>query len=89
MKALLKNGVIIQTCLEEFEVHPDYTWMDCPEDCTTEWAYADGLFVKPKPIVEALDTGILQQEKINALWKFCDTGDKSAIEEIKSREGKL
>jgi hypothetical protein len=89
MKALIKLGQIVQVSKKPFKAHPDYIWMDCPDDCTTEWSYSDGLFAKPEPVIEPKDHGKLQQEKINALWAFCDSGDKSEIEEIKKREANL
>jgi len=31
MKALILNGIVVDTAVEEFEVHPSLTWVDCPE----------------------------------------------------------
>lgn len=51
MKALVYQGKIVQVALQEFDVHPDYSWHDCPDECTTEWAFNDGVFEAPVPVV--------------------------------------
>lgn len=43
MKALINNNKIVQVESDSFEVHPDFKWVDCPDDCKTDWIYDDGL----------------------------------------------
>lgn len=45
-KALIHNNKIVQVESESFEVHPNFTWVDCPDDCDTSWSY-DGSECKP------------------------------------------
>lgn len=83
MKALIKLGQIIQVEEKEFPVHPDYKWIDCPDDCSTFWSYVDGIFTPPIPEKPFVDPQLDMNKKINAMWQFCDTGDRSAIDAIK------
>lgn len=50
MKALILRGQIIQVAAQEFVVHPDYKWVDCPDDCTTDWLVIDGVITRPTPV---------------------------------------
>lgn len=45
-KALIHNNKIIQVEDTSFEVHSDFKWIDCPDDCDTSWSY-DGSECKP------------------------------------------
>ena len=83
MKALIKNGQIVQVSETEFEVHPDYQWVDCPEDCSTHWVYVDGIFLAPVPEQPMHDPSEILNKKLDAVWHFCDTGDRSIIDEVK------
>ena len=55
MKALILRGTIIQVAAQEFEVHPDYQWVDCPDNCTTDWEYLNGVLTPPSPIIPTVD----------------------------------
>lgn len=83
MKALILRGQIIQVCEQEFEVHPDYQWVDCPGECSTNWIYQDGVFLQPEPEVTIPDPNDIINKKIDAMWHFCDTGDRSVIDTVK------
>ena len=37
MKALILNNVVVDLSQTVFEVHPNLTWMDAPEGCSTGW----------------------------------------------------
>jgi hypothetical protein len=87
MKALIKNNQIVQVSANEFEVHPDYKWMDCPDNCTTEWAYSNEQFIEPVIIPDPVDSLPLREEMIKAMWRFCSTGDKTSIDAIKDQVG--
>jgi len=51
MKALIFKNKVIDIAEVEFEVHPQMTWMDCPDDCKAgEWELVDGnLQAIPEP----------------------------------------
>ena len=49
MKALInKNNEIVDVQFDEltFEVHPDFVWVDCPDETTIDYLYVDGEFVE-------------------------------------------
>jgi hypothetical protein len=83
MKALILRGQIVQVAAKEFVVHPDYQWVQCPDDCTTEWIYQDEVFIAPEPEKPFIDSQDVMNKKLNAIWHFCDTGDRSAIDAVK------
>lgn len=82
MKALIKDNKIVQVVEEQFEVHPDYKWVDCPNDCNTFWTYINSEFVPPEPIHEDLDPLPMRDEMINALWKAVSMEDKSEMAQV-------
>ena len=49
MKALIFNNKIVQVAAADFPVNASMQWLDCPEGCTTEWTYTDGVFSPPAP----------------------------------------
>lgn len=72
MKALispLENNRICQIEPDNatFEIAPPLFWTICPDDCTTEWTYAEGQFIAPQPHIPTADEnkttaiGLLQQ----------------------------
>ena len=75
MKALVYQGKIVQIQEQSFDVHPNYQWFDCPNDCTLDWVFADGVISPPTPIV-------LSPEEVLALFQL---EIKSALDE-KARE---
>lgn len=85
MKALIKNNIIAQISEKEFLVHPDYRWVDCPDNCDTLWTFENDLFIPPVPVIEPEDNNFINLKKLDALWKFCDTGDRADIDKIKSQ----
>lgn len=70
MKALVYQGKIVQVAAQEFEVHPDYSWHDCPDACTTEWSFNDGVFEAPVPVVPTTEE--LLKEYKDAIRVFLD-----------------
>ncbi|HCJ1046005.1 TPA: hypothetical protein NQN30_000394 [Legionella pneumophila] len=69
MKALIdKENNVIQVQENEFEVHPDFKWVECPNNCEYGWIYENGE-VKPKP-VEPMDTQQLLQIFNQAIQDF-------------------
>jgi hypothetical protein len=50
MKALIspnENNRICQVEAQDFPVADPLFWDTCPNDCTTEWTYVDGVFEPP------------------------------------------
>jgi len=47
MKALIHNGIVIQVCESEFEVHPSMSWVYAADDCQPDWKYENGQFIAP------------------------------------------
>ena len=43
MKALILDNNVVDVVAEEFPVGPDFTWMDCSDDCRAgHWEVKDG-----------------------------------------------
>lgn len=58
MKALIspnENNRICQVQTKDFPVASPLFWDDCPNDCTTEWTYADGFFSPPQAHIPTAD----------------------------------
>ena len=49
MKALILNNQIVQVEQKAFPVAPELIWLDCPENCTTEWSFDGTNFLEPQP----------------------------------------
>ena len=63
MKALIEtfnNHRIAQIEPDDqiFQVVPTLQWVDCPEDCQTDWSYCNGQFIPPTPT--GMATEVLQ-----------------------------
>ena len=58
MKALIspsENNRICQVEAQDFPVAEPLFWVDCPNDCTTEWTYVNEVFIPPAPYVPTAD----------------------------------
>jgi hypothetical protein len=44
-----ENNRICQVQDTDFPIAEPLFWETCPEDCTTEWTYVDGVFEPPAP----------------------------------------
>lgn len=60
MKALispLENNRIcqIEPDSDTFPIAEPLFWTICPDDCTTEWTYAEGQFIPPQPHIPTAD----------------------------------
>ena len=53
MKALIFNNLLLEVAEVAFEVHSSMEWIDVPDECTSEWIYANGTV---SPYVEPTDT---------------------------------
>ena len=51
MRALIHNTRIVQIVAEDFPVHKDLHFIDCADDCTTDWTLVDGVPTAPAPKV--------------------------------------
>lgn len=48
MKALIDTeNKVIDVKEVPFDVHPNFKWIDCPEDCKWGWIYQDGQLIPP------------------------------------------
>jgi hypothetical protein len=47
MKALILENKVVDTAEVEFEVSSALSWIDCPDDCNTEWTLIDGVLTAP------------------------------------------
>lgn len=59
MKALIlpvENNRIVQVELNEFPVAEPLYWIDCPDDCSTNWTYVNGQFYPP--VISIIDLTI-------------------------------
>jgi len=90
MYALIQDNNIVQVAAEQFPVHPSMTWVECPDDCTTQWQYEDGQCVEPVPVEvskedverEALDLAIRDKLREIAMAELKVDGtvdDKGAL----------
>jgi hypothetical protein len=50
-----ENNRICQVQETDFPVADPLFWVDCPEDCATDWTYVDGEFLPPAPYVPTAD----------------------------------
>lgn len=48
MKALIQDGLVVQVCDAEFEVHQSLCWVDATQDCEAGWSYDSGVFTPPQ-----------------------------------------
>lgn len=46
-KALILNGNVVDIVEQEFDVHSDFTWVDCDSTVTTKHTYDGSAFVAP------------------------------------------
>ena len=96
MKALIYENLVVDVAEEAFEIHPSYTWVDCPDYVTRgDYSY-DGvsfsLIVPPMP-VEEVRTHI-DEWKATLLAEVAEWGDlnseqtayKEAVEAIDSSD---
>jgi hypothetical protein len=52
MKALILDNRVVEIATEEFEVHASMAWMECSNECTTEWTLESGVLTAPAPYVD-------------------------------------
>ena len=67
MKALIHDNKIVQVWKEAFDVHPDFTWIDCPDDCNTLWEYKEGIC---QPVIIPDDEIKKQKKAVNASARY-------------------
>ena len=55
-KVLILDGKVQQVADEEFEVHSDWTWMDCSDDSVNrQWTLVDGILTPPDTSIKSSD----------------------------------
>jgi hypothetical protein len=52
MKALIFNNHVMQVSSEPFEVHDEWTWVDCNDDVEQGYTFENGKFIPPAPVPE-------------------------------------
>ena len=50
MKALIADNKVIEIAETEFEVNPNWQWVDCDDSITTRHTYEDGTFTAPTTV---------------------------------------
>jgi hypothetical protein len=72
MKALILGGKVVDTAEVEFEVHESMTWMDCSEDCNSDWTLENGVLTAPAPYVDTRTYAELRAEAYPSLTEQAD-----------------
>ena len=62
MRALIFENSVVDVVATEFEVHESMTWMDCTNDCTSNWTLESGVLTAPAPYVDTRTYVELRQE---------------------------
>jgi len=86
MKALIKDNLVIEKAENEFEVHSDFTWVDCDDSVEVGDSYDGSSFTSNAPTAEDIAAGDLQtlRKERNILlrqtdhWAYQDTPDITA-----------
>ncbi len=92
MKALILENRIVDVVENEFDVAPQMSWIDCPDDCKAGWDLIDGVPTDPGPQTYTWDHN--RHRAYNSLNQFemmyndqinGTTTWKDAIEAIKAK----
>ena len=72
MKALILNDKVVDVVEAEFEVHKSMTWMDCSDDCTTDWSLENNTLTAPPPYVDTRTYADFRKEEYDKLnqWEM-------------------
>lgn len=73
------NNKILEVKTEIFEVHPDLRWIECSDNCTTNWVFDGENFIEPEPIIKSSDE--IKQEFNAALQIHLDNVAKTKLYE--------
>lgn len=87
MKALIKDGFIIQITKEPFDVHPDFKWIDCPDECDLSWSYNNGKLISPieiKATNQEMRSKLLPStdQKVQLIWDAIIANDYEPIKKM-------
>ena len=64
MKALIKDGVVVDRVDAEFSVHKSFTFVDCPDEVVIGYKYENGRFIPPEnPTLDELKQNKLEAVK--------------------------
>ena len=75
MKALIKDGVVVDRVDAEFSVHKSFTFVDCPDEVVIGYKYENGRFIPPeKPTLEKA-----KAVKLTEINTACDSILNAAI----------
>ena len=70
MKALIspqENNRIAEVAVTDFPIAEPLYWLDCPDECTTEWSYVDGEFLAPVAPAPVIPTTVSMRQARLAL----------------------
>ncbi len=57
MRALIHNGRVVDVQQEDFPVHNEMQWVDCPDDCKAyQWTYDGSQVNPPVPVPPVVKT---------------------------------
>ncbi|HAT1796310.1 TPA: hypothetical protein JBL19_06270 [Legionella pneumophila] len=80
MKALIGiNNKILEVKENDFPVHASLIWIECPENCTTEWAFDGNDFIAPVIPQKTVDE--IKQEFNSAIQLYLDSIAKTKLYE--------
>ena len=69
MKALIFNSEVMQVESEAFEVHSDWQWVDCSDDCKVGSTFKAGVFTAPpEPPGPAYDDKFYDWNEDSTSW---------------------
>jgi len=86
MKALIFNNIVMQVTDTPFEVHSDWTWVDCSLDVQQGYTFDGTQFKAPVPIPQRTYSELRAKsypsigDQLDALWKGGD-----ALEEMHAK----
>lgn len=72
MKALIspnENNRIVEIKANNrtFPIAEPLHWVDCPDNCKTDWTYVDGQFIEPVPLAPVIPTTVSMRQARLAL----------------------
>jgi len=66
------NNQICQIEQTSFPVADPLYWIECPDNCTTEWMFKDGSFLPPEVNVEQKPISVTKEELLAQIQALTD-----------------
>jgi len=85
MKALVFNNIVMQVSDVEFDVHPDWKWIECTDDIKQGYSFDGQSFKAPEPNPNRTYAELRAKnypaigDQLDALWK-----GGTALEEMRA-----